>query len=111
MFFLCIAEVIGRLSPVVAPQRSPADDAVDLDDGSDSSTSGCSSLSFTAANAGANIPTEDTNRRPAEVSLNRPNFTSSIRPSLQQTSTATSAEKTRDAGVTADQSSIVAETC
>ncbi|XP_022694055.1 nuclear pore complex protein Nup153-like [Varroa jacobsoni] len=112
--------IVTRLSSVtlVSPPTTSTDDACDLDDGSDSSTSGCSSLSL----AGTNPPTSAEASTPDGVDHrsndqqrvpNRPNpgRSATLRPPLQTAAApSTDNSKTRDVSIGAEQIAITAET-
>lgn len=116
-----VGVIVTRLSSVtlVSPPTTSTDDACDLDDGSDSSTSGCSSLSL----AGTNPPTSAEASTPDGVDHrsndqqrvpNRPNPSRSatLRPPLQTAAApSTDNSKTRDVSIGAEQIAITAETC
>lgn len=97
--FVAIPEPMGRLSPVATmattSTTSSAHIEPDFDDGSDSSTSGCSSLSITTPATTEPCSTADAKNNQRR---NRP---------IQNTKE----PKTRDVSISVDQTSIVAETC
>ncbi|OQR79158.1 hypothetical protein BIW11_05931 [Tropilaelaps mercedesae] len=113
-------EIIGRLSPVTPASSPPAlaDDVCDLDDGSDSSTSGCSSLSFAGLNvptsSGVSIPVEEIDHQPNDrlKSLNRQVSVhiASGEPVLQRATPCAGNGKAKDISNAAKLSSTVGET-